>query len=171
MGDDVIVLWEKEVFEKVMKGNEQEDFYQEYNKQREIGFDAYQNQVKNEIKSIETSEELHFLITDYNYDAGEFLLEEVVSHPFCDIKTAKMIYWLSEPIYLYEKFGTLENCTQDDYLNYAGVKLLMKIEEKAKSKSFKEMLKVRQDIDVKEMIEETDFTIEPYIHIPKELRK
>ena len=64
--DNYYFNMEKEVFDKAMKGNEEEDFYKEYLKQREIGFEAYQTEVKEEIKKISSSEELHLLISEYN---------------------------------------------------------------------------------------------------------
>ena len=50
--DNYYFNMEKEVFDKAMKGNEEEDFYKEYLKQREIGFEVYQTEVKEEIKKI-----------------------------------------------------------------------------------------------------------------------
>ena len=98
---------EKEVFDKAMKGNEEEDFYKEYLKQREIGFEVYQTEVKEEIKKISSSEELHLLIAEYNFDFGNFLLEQIINHRLCDIETAKTIYWLLSPTYIYEKYDTM----------------------------------------------------------------
>lgn len=45
-GDRYYFDMEKDVFDKAMKGDEEEDFYKEYLKQREVGFEVYQNQVK-----------------------------------------------------------------------------------------------------------------------------
>ena len=108
--DNYYFNMEKEVFDKAMKGNEEEDFYKEYLKQREIGFEAYQTEVKEEIKKISSSEELHLLIAEYNFDFGNFLLEQIVNHRLCDIETAKTIYWLLSATYIYEKYDNLENC-------------------------------------------------------------
>lgn len=49
-GDNYYFNMEKAVFDKAMKGNEEEDFYKEYLRQREMGFEAYQTEVKEEIK-------------------------------------------------------------------------------------------------------------------------
>lgn len=73
----------------IWQGNEEENFYKEYLRQREIGLEAYQNQVKEECAKISSSEELHFLITECNFDSGNFLSEQMIHHSLCDIETAK----------------------------------------------------------------------------------
>lgn len=170
-GDNYYFNMEKEDFDKAMKGNEDEDFYREYLKQIEIGFEAYQNQVKEEVKEIKSSEELHLLATEYNFDAGNFLSEQVINHPLCDIETAKLIYWLSSPTYIYEKYGRLENCPKEDYICYDDAKLLMTIEEKVKNNAFKTGLIVeKKDVMIAE-IEDTDFSTSPYTNIPGLFRR
>ncbi|MDO4777961.1 MAG: DUF4274 domain-containing protein [Tissierellia bacterium] len=170
-GDNYYFNMEKEDFDKAMKGNEEEDFYKEYLKQREIGFEAYQNQVKEEIKQISSLEELHLLTAEYNFDAGNFLSEQVINHPLCDIETAKVIYCLSSPTYIYEKYGSLEKCPKEDYICYDDAKLLSTIEEKVKNGVFKTGLIVeKNDVMIAE-IEEADFSTKPYSNIPESLRK
>lgn len=170
-GSNYYFNMEKKAFDRAMKGNEEEDFYKEYLKQREIGFEAYQNQVKEEFSQISSSEELHFLANECNYDSGEFLLEQVINHSLCDIETAKMIYWLSSPTYIYEKYGSVENCPQEDYICYKLAKLLSTIEEKVKNESFKTGLEVEKDSVMIAEIDDTDFSVEPYVNIPKCLRE
>ncbi len=170
-GDRYYFDMEKDVFDKAMKGDEEEDFYKEYLKQREVGFEVYQNQVKEEFNQILLSEELYFFASEYNYDGGNFLLEQVINHPLCDLETAKMIYWLLSPTYIYKKYGSLENCPKEDYICYDDAKLLMTIEEKVKNKEFKTGLRVEKNECVIEMIEETNFSVEPFVNIPEDLRK
>lgn len=169
--DNYYFNMEKEVFDKAMKGNEEEDFYKEYLKQREIGFEAYQTEVKEKIKKISSSEELHLLIAEYNFDFGNFLLEQIINHPLCDIETAKMIYWLLSATYIYEKYDSLENCPKEDYICYDDAKLLMTIEEKVKNGVFKTGLIVEKNAFMIAEIEETDFLASPYKNIPESLRK
>lgn len=169
-GDSYYCNMEKEVFDKAMEGNEEEDFYKEYLRQREIGFEAYQTEVKEEIKQISSSDELHLLTAEYNFDAGNFLSEQIINHPLCDIETAKMIYWLSSPTYIYEKYGSLENCPKEDYICYDDAKLLMTIEEKVKNNASKTGLIVEKDYTMIAEIEGTDFSISPYSNIPELLR-
>ncbi|MBF0715693.1 DUF4274 domain-containing protein [Gemelliphila palaticanis] len=165
-GDKYYFNMEKEDFYKAMKGNEEEDFYKEYLKQREMGFEAYKNQVKEEIKQISSSEELHLLAAEYNFDAGNFLSEQIINHSLCDIETAKLIYWLSSPTYIYEKYGSLENCPKEDYICYDDAKFLMTIEEKVKNGVFKTGLIVeKNDVMIAE-IEDTDFSTLTYSNIP-----
>ncbi|MDY6171641.1 MAG: DUF4274 domain-containing protein [Fusobacterium necrophorum] len=170
-GSDYYFKMEKEVFVQAMEGDEDEDFYKEYLKQREVGFEVYQNQVKEEFNQILSSEELHFFASEYNYDGGNFLLEQVILHHLCDIETAKLIYWFLSPTYIYEKYGSLENCPKEDYICYDDSRLLMKMEEKVKNKEFKTGLQVEKNECVIEMIEETDFSVEPFVNVPEDLRK
>nr|WP_241635556.1 DUF4274 domain-containing protein [Fusobacterium gastrosuis] len=170
-GSDYYFKMEKEVFVQAMEGDEEEDFYKEYLKQREVGFEVYQNQVKEEFNQILSSEELHYFASEYNYDGGNFLLEQVILHPLCDIETARLIYWLLSPTYIYEKYGSLENCPKEDYICYDDSRLLIKIEEKVKNKAFKIGLQVGENECVIEIIEETDFSVEPFVNIPKDLIK
>lgn len=170
-GDNYYFNMEKAVFDKAMKGNEEEDFYKEYLRQREMGFEAYQTEVKEEIKQISSSEELHLLTAEYNFDAGNFLSDQMIHHPLCDIETAKLIYWLLSPTYIYEKYGSLENCPKEDYICYDDAKLLMTIEEKVKNNAFKTGLIVEKNAVMMAEIEEKDFSALPYSNIPELLRK
>ena len=169
-GDRYYFDMEKDVFNKAMKGDEDEDFYKEYLKKREVGFEVYQNQVKEEFKEISSSEELHFLISEFNFDSGDFLLEQVINHPLCDLETAKMIYWLLSPTYIYKKYGSLENCPKEDYICYDDARLLMTIEEKVKNGVFKTGLIVEKNDEMIAAIEEADFSTLPYSNIPELLR-
>uniref|UniRef100_Q0I5F3 DUF4274 domain-containing protein n=1 Tax=Histophilus somni (strain 129Pt) TaxID=205914 RepID=Q0I5F3_HISS1 len=170
-GDKYYFNMEKEDFDKAMKGDEDEDFYKEYIRQREMGFEAYQNEVKEKIKQISSSEELHLLTAEYNFDAGNFLSNQIINHPLCDIETGKLIYWLSSPTYIYEKYGSLENCPKEDYICYDDAKLLMTIEEKVKNNVFKTGLFVEKNAVMIAEIEEIDFSISPYSNIPESLRE
>lgn len=88
----------------------------------------------------------------------------------CDIETAKTIYWLLSPTYIYEKYDSLENCPKEDYNCYDDAKLLMTIEEKVKNGVLK------QDLLLKKCFYDSRdrgdrFLASPYKNIPEFLRR
>lgn len=111
------------------------------------------------------------MTAEYNFDAGNFLSEQIINHSLCDIETAKLIYWLSSPTYIYEKYGSLENCPKEDYICYDDAKLLVTIEEKVKNGLFKTGLIVEKNEVMIAEIEDTDFSTLPYSNIPELLRR
>ncbi|MDO5077072.1 DUF4274 domain-containing protein [Corynebacterium sp.] len=74
-------------------------------RQREVGFTPFQEEVRGEFAGITSPEELHYLAKDYNFDDGFWVLEQIINNPFCDIRTARMLFWLSEPEYIATRFG------------------------------------------------------------------
>ena len=74
-------------------------------RQRQLGFDEYQEEIKAELAAITNPEELHYLAKDYNFDDGFWALEQIINSPFCDIRTARMLFWLSNPQYFADSYG------------------------------------------------------------------
>lgn len=60
---------------------------------------------------------------------------QCISHPCCDIHTARMVYWLLSPDYYYDSYTDLEHVPDSD-INEGTPKVLKFIEEKALSKGF-----------------------------------
>lgn len=50
-----------------------------------------------ELAKVESPVELHYFALSYNWDSGDEALRAVLDHPRCDLGTATMIYWLSQP--------------------------------------------------------------------------
>ncbi|GAA3994257.1 hypothetical protein GCM10022408_00680 [Hymenobacter fastidiosus] len=60
---------------------------------------------KSQFDKLNSSTELHYLASIYNWDDGTALLEWVVNHSKCDRATALMIFWRSEPDF-YTRFNS-----------------------------------------------------------------
>ncbi|NDV66680.1 DUF4274 domain-containing protein [Bacteroides sp. 224] len=156
-GDNYYFNMQQADFEKSMKGNEEEDFYKAYVYQREIGLEKFQTEIAEKIAAIYNPIELHYLVAEYNYDDGCWPLKQVILNPACDIRTARMVYWLMQPDYYYDNFGGvgMTKNNQDD-------KLLALIEEKAVAGGFVNMLSAEfEDEEVAEKEEDS-----PYSQIP-----
>lgn len=50
-----------------------------------------------ELARVESPVELHYFAMGYNWGDGDEKLRAVLDHPLCDLGTATMIYWLSQP--------------------------------------------------------------------------
>ena len=63
------------------------------------------------------SEELHFLIKNWNWDDGNEIAFKVLSHPMCDRATALMIYWVNTPDFFvnFENIDNVPNYLQSNY--------------------------------------------------------
>ena len=79
--------------------------------------------------------DLHFLMTHYNYDAGAGLPLWVIAHPACTLATAQQVYWLCQPAAFYQDHGSPQN-VQEDSIHFHIARLLVAIEEKARSGGF-----------------------------------
>jgi hypothetical protein len=79
------------------------------------------------LRGLETAEELHYLAQILNWDdyRTKKALEWILEHPKCDAATALQIYWLNQPVDIYdsELEGTIPSWQEDAY------KLHKKIEE------------------------------------------
>lgn len=167
--DDCLDMSEEEFAEEI----EQDEgiVYKEFSKQRKIGFDNYANEIMAEIQKISSSEELHFMAENHNYDDGTFLLEHIVNNPNCAIETAQMIYWLSAPDYYYDEFGGPEYC--DDGCNEAFANLLVKMNDRANGKGFvsDSGVKLSEEMDAYIKQAQLDYSKEVYAKIPECFRK
>lgn len=170
-GDLYYINMSKEDFEKEMSNCKDTDSYEYYCKQRKIGYKKYQGKIFEKFKEIDLSEELHYIAKYYNYDNGSFTLEQVINHKDCDIITAQMIYWLLDPIYYYDKFGSPKNCPlENTNINWA--KLISNIEEKARKNKFKTGLILEQEDEIDYFyVDEIDFEKSDYNNIPMQLRE
>ena len=108
------------------------------------------------------------MMTDYNYDDGVFTVEQIIMNPACDIVTAKMVYWLCEQGYYYDRYGGPSKCSQKD-VNREMALLLTKMEAKAIANGFQTGLEWSGEL-VDEEPHNLDFTQEPYCHVPVSLR-
>lgn len=108
------------------------------------------------------------MIADYNYDDGMFTVEQIVMNPACDIVTAKMVYWLCEPSYYYDNYGSPSKCSEED-VNRDTALLLTKMEAKAIANGFQTGLEWNGEL-VDEQPDNLDFTQEPYCHVPIDFR-
>lgn len=168
-GDEYYFRMDEEIFDRATKRFQDEYFYQEYVKQREMGFDEYKEMVKLEIAQVKSCEELHFMLEDYNFDDGVFLPEQIICHPHCDLLTAKTVYWLMDPNHYYRLYSSLEQCSEDD-ISFHKVSILMNIEEKARQGKFRQELSGELCENAAEILDEADFRKEPFSKIPVELR-
>lgn len=134
-GDDYYFSMAQSDFDKYMEGCEDEEFFKAYSHQRKIGMEEFANEISRQITSIRNSEELHYLLESYNYDNGNWTITQCINHPYCDIRTARMVYWLLNPDYFYDNYADLEHVPDSDI--YEGTpKLLRFIEERVLSDGF-----------------------------------
>lgn len=166
--DEYYFDMEQDEFDEEMEGSEDEEFYKGFCRQREIGFDAYQKEIAEQFTHITSAEELHYMITNYNYDDGMFTVGQIVMHPACDIITAKMVYWLCQPSYYYDAYGAPSKCDKQDP-NRNTALLLSKMEAKALANGFQTGLKWNEEL-CDEQPDNLDFTQEPYCHVPAAFR-
>ena len=163
-GDEYYFDMEQDEFDEEMEGYEEEEFYKSFCRQREIGFDAYKKEIAGQFKHITSAEELHYMIADYNYDDGMFTVEQIVMNPACDIVTAKMVYWLCQPCYFYDKYSSPSKCDEKDiYVDWA--LLLTKMEAKANANDFQTGLEWNGEL-FDEQPDNLDFTKKPYCYVP-----
>lgn len=72
-------------------------------------------------EKLKTSEELHYLVKNWNWDDGDEIPKKVLYHPMCDKGTALMIYWLATPDY-FTQFQSVEDVPSINRDNYLLVK-------------------------------------------------
>ena len=103
VGDTYYFSMPQAKFDKNMEGCEDEEFFKAYSRQREIGLKEFEKEISGRIASINSAEEIHYLLDGYNYDNGSWTIMQCLNNPCCDIRTARMVYWLMCPDY-YLKF-------------------------------------------------------------------
>ena len=168
-GDAYYFDMDQDEFDEEMEDSEEEEYYAAYCRQREIGFDAYRAEVVKELAALTGAEELHYLMDGYNYDDGSLAVEQVVLHPDCDIKTARMVYWLLVPDYYYRHYGGPANCPPED-VNREAAALLVKLEERAQKGGFLSGLEWDGCIP-DEQPDGLDFSTEPFCRVPEIFRR
>ena len=156
----------KSLFDKTIFGNE--DIFEPYIYQREIGFEEFKKQMTEKLDAIHLAEEIHYMLVNNNYDGNPWAIEQLIMNPACDISTAKIAYWRCRPEYYYLSYGGPKNCPNEKY-SKKWADLLERIEEKANGTGFRKnsipvnVLEYEQPIGI-------DFSSEPYCYIPEVLR-
>ena len=90
-------------------------------------------------------------------------------HPDCDIKTARMVYWLLSPDYYYRNYGGPANCPLED-VNRETAALLVKLEERARNGGFLSGLEWDGGIP-DEQPDDLDLSAEPFCRVPEIFRR
>jgi len=57
------------------------------------------------VADLQTSEQLHLFVYNWNWDSGVEPLFSVIRHPQCDKGTALYVFWLTDPVYLFDQYG------------------------------------------------------------------
>lgn len=155
-------------FDSAMEGDEEEDFYRFYARQREIGIQAFKKEVENDLLTLSGCQ-LHAIAQHQNYHKGIWLLKQVIAHPKCEFATAFGMYWANQPGDYYARYETLAHACDDiNALSHANAVLLNVIEQKAKLGTFAQTLSVP---DVACFLDrKPDYSVKPMINIPVELR-
>ena len=70
------------------------------------------------VETMQTAEELHDFMQNYNWDNGVATVEKVINHPKCDKGTALMCYWLASPAYWlrFDDVSKVSEYMREDYL-------------------------------------------------------
>lgn len=74
-GEDYYVKLDEKTWEKFYEENKGNPMYNVYAYQREVGFDAYAEEIKGRIaKEVTSAEELGVMLSFHNFDDGKFTL-------------------------------------------------------------------------------------------------
>lgn len=81
---------------------------------------------KSKFQELNTSEELHYLSTYWNWDNGVKVLQWIIESPLCSEATALGIFWLTQPhdFQCYKLDMVLEDTIKNDILNL--IKIILK---------------------------------------------
>jgi hypothetical protein len=73
------------------------------------------------VSSLQTSEELHLLAWNYNWDNSDAVevMRHIINHPLCDQGTALLIYWYAGPCYVYARPDETARSDTADHALYA----------------------------------------------------
>jgi len=82
------------------------------------------------IETLQTPEELHQFVWNYNWDGGFEIIEEVINHPLCDIRNSPAHLLVCRTGYLYQY------ATADEAPNDYHYKLVSDLEAKILSGGF-----------------------------------
>ncbi len=161
---NIILTWSKTSLMRKWKEMRKKNFTKDFAVKGKSGLRLTKKEIAEQFAHITSAEELHYMISDYNYDDGMFTVEQIVMNPACDIVTAKMVYWLCQPSYYYDNYGGPSKCNEDD-VNRDTALLLTKMEAKALANGFQTGLKWDKEL-FDEQPDNLDFTQEPYCHVP-----
>ena len=137
--------------------------------------DKYFNEVdepnKDIFNTIISTEELHYIAENHNWDAGITVLEWILENKLCSESTALMIFWRAQP-YDYLKYKLNQKPPKNDYVDIFN--LIKTIMEKYKNGFYKKpSIKYNPKDDMPEnenipaiMLNETNGE-EPYIYYDK----
>jgi len=156
----------EELFGESILGKE--NLFKPYIYQREIGFEEFKDEMSKKLAVISSAEELQYMIVSYNFDGAPWVIEQLTMNPACDIFSAKIAYWRCSPAYYYSNFGSPSNYPANK-INASWANLLVKIEDKANSMGFIDVLPSVDDIKI-EQPSGIDFSSEPYSCLPEALR-
>ncbi|MDO8031947.1 DUF4274 domain-containing protein [Janthinobacterium sp. SUN128] len=167
-GDTYYHNMDQSVFDSAMEGNEEEDFYHFYVRQRTIGIQAFKKEVENDLSTLSGCQ-LHAIVQHHNYDSGIWFITQVIAQAKCEFATALCIYWANQPGDHYARYETLDLACEDIHaLSHANAVLLNKIEYKTKLGIFAQILPIP---DVACFLDrKPDYSVKPLINIPVELR-
>lgn len=167
-GDTYYHDMDQPTFDRAMKGDEREDLYRFYVRQRMIGIQLFKNEVARDLSTL-SGAELHTIAQHHNYDSGTWFLTQIVAQARCELATALSIYWANQPTYFYEQHETLDLACQDTGgLFHARAELLNQIEHKARLDTFAQSLPI-PDVGCF-MDDQPDYSVKPFANIPVKLR-
>lgn len=156
-------------FDSVMEGDEEEAFYHIYVRQREIGVQAFQDEVANELSSL-SGKQLQAIVQYHNYNCGDWLFMQLIAQARCEFASAMCIYWANQPAYIYRKYQTLDlACLDLKDPNYKTVQLLGQIEHRTQLGTFAQTLSIPS---VECFLDgcQPDYCVKPFASIPVQLR-
>ncbi|UQV44995.1 DUF4274 domain-containing protein [Janthinobacterium lividum] len=167
-GDTYYHDMDQSVFDSAMEGDEEEDFYHFYARQRTIGIQAFKKEVQNDLSTLSGCQ-LHAIAQHQNYHNGIWLLTRIIAQAKCEFATALGIYWANQPSDHYARYETLDlACENTNALSHANAVLLNEIEHKTRLGTFAQTLPVP---DVACFLDrQPDYSVKPLINIPVELR-
>lgn len=86
--------------------------------------------------ALQSAAELHQFVHHYNWDDGVVVLEGVVDHPKCDLGTALLLYWSTEPAYAHERYASLDEATAAKDINLPAMRLAERVAQKVAAGGF-----------------------------------
>lgn len=201
VGDDYVDMADdefEEEFEEFLEdfdddsGDEDEDAYDEdptgailfrsASRQREIGVDAFRDEVGAKVAAVKDAEDLHVLAASIGTDGPAWQTTVIGLHPLCDVLTARLLYWDRAP---HEVHAGLH---EGDVLGW-NAEAVAALDERARTIGFPEGLDPafideldEDDIEELEMVRadydgylddvkpDLDYSVEPYSAIPAVFR-
>jgi hypothetical protein len=85
---------------------------------------------------LEGAAEIHQFAHHYNWDDGVAALDALTAHPSCDLGTALLLYWSSEPGYAHDRYGSLDEAVAAKDVNLAAIRFAEGLAQKIESGGF-----------------------------------